>query len=348
VAVHFVYRCDAIGQPTSLYRRRFEDATVLDWFRRHWQPIADFEQASQRTVEVFGADVFSFTDFFTSSADVPTPETVEEVGEALYWAEVRCEEHCVQALIPDDETDTVCYFFDDVFVQKHPDLTAYLLLDGPLPDGESAPGWRPREAGVNKKAPLFRKKGEGRLYVVAEFREDSSTYEDLGLRDVNRVDGLRVPGLCRQLMSLKTYKSANAWGSYCLRELRTLLLTDPLTDDPHEGAFVRSLQAELDDEATWRAYADWLMERGGPSPNVRLLRLALPRVEALESGDPGRCVVHAGGHVAQACIHGGAGRFNQLILFDDLWAGAHPILVDALIRYGSRWDVLSTGDESQE
>src|SRR5262249_53416148 len=157
-------------------------------------------------------------------------------------------------------------------------------------------------------------------------------YEDLGLRNVDRIEGLRLPELCRQLMSLKTLKDANAWGWYCMRELRNLLRAGDLTDDPDETAFVRALQTEPE-EVTWRAYAAWLMERGQRSLNARLLRLALPRVEGLKEGDPSRSVVHAGEHVVQASIHGGAGRFNQLILFDDLWAGAHPLLANALIRY---------------
>src|SRR5262249_4040857 len=195
-------------------------------------------------VKVFGADVFSFADFFLY-ADHPTPPaTIEGVSEAFDWAEVRHEEHCVQTLIPDDETDTVCYFFDDFFVQKHPELTAYLLLDGPLPDGEGPPGWQPSERSVTKKTPIFRKKGDGRTYVVAEFREDWSLYEDLGLRNVDRIEGLRLPELCRQLMSLKTLKDANAWGWYCMRELRNLLRAGDLTDDPDETAFVRALQTE--------------------------------------------------------------------------------------------------------
>ena len=41
MAVYFVYRCDEIGEPTGLHRRRFGDATVIDWFRRHWQMTDD-------------------------------------------------------------------------------------------------------------------------------------------------------------------------------------------------------------------------------------------------------------------------------------------------------------------
>src|SRR5262249_33216700 len=106
---------------------------------------------------------------------------------------------------------------------------------------------------------------------------------------------------------------------------------------------VQTLQATPDDEATWRAYADWLLERDWPSPGIRLLRLALPRMKR-DGGDPSRNAVNVGEHVAHASIHGRA-EFDQLILFDGLSAAAHPLLADALIRHVSRWDVLSTGHE---
>ena len=61
-------------------------------------------------------------------------------------------------------------------------------------------------------------------------------------------------------------------------------------------------------------------------------------------GDPSRNVAHVGEHVAQVSIHDGGGDFDQLFYFDDLWAAAQPLLAGALLRYGSRWYVLSTGD----
>ena len=53
MAVYFVYRCGYLG-PTCLYRRRFDDATVLDWWRRHWVGIADGDAAIAHAEEVAG------------------------------------------------------------------------------------------------------------------------------------------------------------------------------------------------------------------------------------------------------------------------------------------------------
>jgi len=345
MTVHFVYRCDVIGEPTALYRRRFDDATVIDWFRNHWQTIEE-PQDFAHAEALLGTDVYSFSEVFryVRESGMPPPTTIEEVRDALSWCyhtEIRYEEHCVQVLTDDDDTDMAYYFFDDAFAAAHPDLTAYLLLDGPLPDGAGEPGWRPADEDVG--SAVFRGTGEGRIYVVAQIRDDSSLLEDLAASDVDLIEGLRLPEMCRQLMNLGAAQ-AEDWGWYCFENLRETLLGGDLTED-HERAFVQALQAEPGDEATWRAYADWLMERDGPSPGCRLLRQALPRLRGLQNGDPGRNVVHVGEHVVHLCLHGGADSFDQLILFDDLWGAAHPALAGALIRLGGRWDVLSTGDE---
>jgi uncharacterized protein (TIGR02996 family) len=347
VAVYFVYRCDQMG-PSDLHRRRFDDATVLDWFRRHWVSIADEDEAAEQADAVLGVDLFnSFYPIFLYACEHPAPATIEEVCDALgttYYDTILYEDHCVQVLTNDDQTDMAYYFFDDVFVARHPELTAFLLHDGPLPDGARKANWKPADREIKRLLPRIRRKGKGRVYVVPQIRDGSSLYDDLGPNTVERLEGLRVPDVCRVLMT-SIDEEAERWGWHTWTRLRRVLLGDGLGDQDQERAFVGALQAQPDDEATWRAYADWLMENGGPSPGCRLLRLALPRTVGFHGGDPGRNVVRAGEHVFQASFHEGGDGFAQLIAFDDLWGGAHPALADALLRYGSRWYVLSTGDE---
>lgn len=355
MAVYFVYRCDEMG-PSDLYRRRFDDATLLDWFRRHWRPIAGVESASRYAERVLGVDTWQFGRLFDviHVDEFPLPATIRGVRDvigAFYHGEIRWEDHCLQMLDSFEGTEVVYHFFDDDFVRQRPDLTAYLLHDGPLPDGAGEPGWTPADGAVMQyPTVLSHEPGEGRLFVIPLIRDGSLLYEEL--EDTNNVDvveGLRLPDLCRALMNLPAHE-ADEEGGYKYLELQGRLFDDDLTEDAHERAFVQALQAEPDDEATWRAYADWLMERGQPGPGVRLLRLALPRMKGLDEGwgEPRRNVAHVGEHVAQVSICVGHNEFDQLIFFDDLWASAHPLLANALIRYGSRWDVLSTGDEQYE
>ena len=60
-------------------------------------------------------------------------------------------------------------------------------------------------------------------------------------------------------------------------------------------------------------------------------------------GDSNR--VYVSEHVAQVYFHDRDDIYDQWFLIDDLWASAHPALADGLLRFATRWDVLSTGDE---
>src|SRR5262249_4561697 len=134
----------------------------------------------------------------------PAPARIQAVRAALDWfapEEVKCQEHCVQVLIEDDEPDEVLYVFDDVFAGLHPHLTAYLMHDGPLPDGAGERGWSPTDPAFRKHSAWDRAGGEGRLYLSTDVRDDRSFYGDLSVGSVQRIDGLRLPGLCRWLMT---------------------------------------------------------------------------------------------------------------------------------------------------
>jgi uncharacterized protein (TIGR02996 family) len=356
MAVYFVYRSDALRRPSERHSRRFDDDAVLDWFRRIWRPIADLEEAHQYAQEILGVSVPYAGQVFTRIAEggARPPASVEEVREVFdqtgHFTVARqpAEEHAFQALASDGDVDSVLYVFDDAFVGRHPDLTAFLLSDGPLPDAPGLPGgaWRSSHPAVEELEPVVRGSAEGRVYSLCNFRQDELHYTELSAADVDLLVGLRLPGLCRWLMS-EAAAGVEPW-AYLLSDLREALLTADLAEDEQEAAFVGAIREGPDDEATWRAYADWLMERGEPSPGARLLRLALARLRVGAGADPSRNVVRVGEHVAQCCLHGGEGDYLEWFCFDDLWGAAHPVLADALIRYASRWDVLSTGDETRQ
>src|SRR5213592_1961583 len=129
MAVHFVYRCPYLG-PTWRHHRVFDDATVVDWFRRHWRGIEDYDEADEHATAVLGVKVYSFGDVFTAIGrwSLPPPENMARVLPALH-GEIRHEEHCVQVLTDDDDVDMAYYFFDDDFLARHGALAAYLLHD---------------------------------------------------------------------------------------------------------------------------------------------------------------------------------------------------------------------------
>src|SRR5262249_51723179 len=121
MAVYFVYRSDDLGQPTWLHVRRFDDATILDWFRRHWTAIEDDSSAVEYVERLVGVAVDAFAEVFLTIADrrPAPPETISDVRAVLEASEqgtIRARAHCVQVLV-EDRHDAVYYVFDDDFVK---------------------------------------------------------------------------------------------------------------------------------------------------------------------------------------------------------------------------------------
>jgi uncharacterized protein (TIGR02996 family) len=134
-----------------------------------------------------------------------------------------------------------------------------------------------------------------------------------------------------------------------------------------EGAFVRSLASDPGDRASWMAYADWLHEQGRPGAGAAILHHALTRMaraaepsrgdrKGKPRGEPGKSRIRVNDHLAVACFHSdhwstprrSQDLYEQMILFDDLWAGAHSDLARSMVRYASRWDPLSPGRPGEE
>jgi uncharacterized protein (TIGR02996 family) len=349
VATYFVYRCGYL-EPTNVLVRRYEDKTVLDWFRRIWphnkkkKPRSWHDHVVKSLGVPKGEDAICFVTMFDEIAEEgrAAPESIEDVARSLdqtYHYGLSFEEHCVQLLNDDDEIDMVSYFFDDEFLRNHADLAAYpmhLLNHGwQLPDsvdGES------RKPSVKVAQWQRSKKGRGaksnRLYSAHLIVHDGPEHRDLDSKSARYLAGARVPDLCRELLRAGGDDEVLPYG------LQEELASGELGDEGEERAFVAALRADPDDNLTWSAYADWLTERDELSPNARLLSLALPRIPAAKAG-PHR--IQVGEHVVQLIDSDGAHWFA----FDDLWSGAHPALADSLLRYATSWDMLSTGDEER-
>jgi uncharacterized protein (TIGR02996 family) len=154
---------------------------------------------------------------------------------------------------------------------------------------------------------------------------------------------MRLPELCRHLMR---HKAGGGWRNELCRLREGLLkgIEVPRAEEP----FLRAIRADPGDEAAWLVYSDWLEERGHARAGLHLLQKALARVRFdYPRHDPKKCRIHAGEHLIQLSRHAMRATWNQAdlydqwIFFDDLWASGHPDLANGVIRFASRWDVLS-------
>jgi hypothetical protein len=345
MAVHFVYRSHYAG-PTIKLVKHFPEPTVLDWFRKHWQPLADEDAAYQYAQALFGCYVHTFYQLFIGIAEegVASPRTIGRLAswlpKHLYINEILPSPHCLQILTDDDELDLAMYFFDDEFVQRHRDQVAYLLhedwklQDATAVDG-SAKGSKPKE-----KTTELQPAGEGQGATFAVFL---AAYASGNLDDLEggyRFDGIRLPELLRHLVSAP---EAVGWPRE-LSDLRKNRFGQARPAHGAEPAFLKALDEDAGNVAMWGIFSDWLQERDEPPAGLYLLRRALTQAVpavSVRRRDPARDLVFVGEHVAQACLHTGDNEFHQWIFFDDLWVRAYPAMADALLRYARRWDVLS-------
>jgi uncharacterized protein (TIGR02996 family) len=357
MAVHFVYRCPYVG-PSGRHVAHFPDDTVLAWVRRVWPLLVvpeDREQAYPRLAELLGCSVYDFDNYFQNAAEhgVGPPaseaqlrEQIEGLLSVQELAHYR--PHAMQALTDDDDVMLAYFLFDDHFVRKHPERTAFLLAEGwRLPDGAGEGGF---EAAVKTYPIEPAGKGEGTTYLIPMGIYYGDHLDCMGYSQ--RFDGVRLPDLARHL--LRTDPEEDQWP----RELIWLkegLLGRADGGEPQEAAFIDTLRSDPDDEATWRAYSDWLADRGRPSAGVEVLRRALEGVAAdgvneRWKHDPSLSRFQVEEHLAVMGIHtlaqplgrgGVRNHWDQWYFFDDLWASAHPDLANGLLNYGLRWDALS-------
>jgi uncharacterized protein (TIGR02996 family) len=374
--VYFVYRCPYDSQ-SGKRLARFDDDSLLDWFRRHWPRIAKGDVG-----DLLGFGVYGFGSLFGWDIEEIPPAPTNDEELAVYIQEnlysegpILTSPHLITVQTDDDELMVAYYIFDGHYLAQHGSRAAFLLHeDWKLPGGSATGRFRPTEPTRAQEPPG---KGKGALYWACVAWEDSCNLLDLG--PVTRLKGVRVADLARYLAR---HEPSDDWSGFW-HLLRTQLLADGATSDPLEERFREALLGDPDDEAAWAAYSDWLQEHGHPQAGLLVLERALRAVtryplhhlsyavwEALGRGtvrqaraalestfaahehdrswthDPSKSLVHVEEHLAQLCIHVAhwehhGDLYQQWIFFDDRWAAAHPDLANSILRYHRCWDVLS-------
>jgi hypothetical protein len=371
--VWHVYRSFDVA-PTGKHLRRFDDDTVLGWFRRNWGYLAvgDRDLADQRLIEVLGYAGWPLFMPFVRSAEqgLPPPERIDDVvgrmRESFGNEEVSSRSpHVIEMLTEDDGEGGAVYFFDGHFLKRSGSRAAYLLHDEwRLPSGSGAGGFTPT-AETKELEPAG--DGPGATYAVFLVRESKYPIDDLV--PAWRIDGVRLPALAGHLLAAP---ANDGWDGY-LRLLPVLAFAGVSPREPMDEAFLSAIRADPADAASWAAWNDWRGERGEEPPGIGLLRDAFARMARLPGSVQDALVrqpspqalldmetkhranlrkapqslIHGEEHLIQMCLDGSHNEarpyFGQWILFDDLWASAHPELADALLTWCAGWDVLTGG-----
>ncbi len=351
MTVYFVYRCPYIGK-TCKHIKTFPDATVLDWFRRHWKAL--HEGPSEWADELVGVDVYSFghlnrKDIYEDAETPPLPTTIEDAAAALqscYQNAIYWEEHAIQVETDDDELDMAYYFLDDVFCEEHPELTSFLLYSEQfLPDRAGPGGWKPdasiRQRILDQRGPA---NGVGRTYMVEIDLHQVEALEDIDCDSVYVLENMRIPDIARFILREDFGEHPEPYHMCYLQEtLRTHAELDP----HDEKGFLKLIRTETENDGHWGIYSDWLQEHGKRPVEYYLLERGLQLIDCTNGKPTIPNEVFVGDHIFHLYLHQGQNDFEQWIVFDDVWASAHPNLAHSLVKFTTHWDVLSTGKETR-
>jgi hypothetical protein len=371
--VWHVYRSFDVA-PTGKHLRRFDDDTVLEWFQRNWGYLAvgDRDLADQRLVEVLGYGGWPLFMPFIRSAEqgLPPPKSIEDVLVRMrdrFGDEnvSSSSPHVLEMMTEDDGEGGAVYFFDGHFLKASGSRAAYLLHDDwRLPSGSGAGGFTPT-AETKELEPVG--DGPGATYALFLVRESKYPIDDL--EPAYCIDGVRLPDLARHLLAAPPPDSAGY-----LRLLPALAFAGVSLPEPMDEVFLSAVRTDSSDAASWAAWNDWRAERGEEPPGIALLRAAFARMARLPGSlqdqlfrnwsaqallemetkhrdqlrPTPKSLLSGEDHLIQMCLDGSHSDdpgpyFSQWILFDDLWASAHPELADALLTWSARWDVLTGG-----
>lgn len=370
----FVYRC-LYEPPAGKRIRRLPDASVLGWFQRMWAATAAvvdigdeweaYQFVRQQLRAELGGEVHGLDSVFVAARQqgLDMPCSWQELRALLETAlnveyEVRTDAHSVRAHTNNEDIYLAYYFFDDALAGAGADRLAWLLHDGWELPADTGPS-RPFEAGVPVRRLAPTEAGPGATYVVLPVDHDLLWWTGT---PPWMVVGVRLPRLAAWLRAVTPATTQIRDAPY-----------DPLTRTghlhphrfqgwPYPLLLLRALVAPgeqrlapaLDRFGRWRGFTlftpdyvlpedRWLLGAHGGAHEQALERLQAGHDQGNQDrgGGPSAWRVRETEHLAQLALHtshAGHGYHFSWVLFDDLWAGAHPELARGMLRAASAWD----------
>jgi hypothetical protein len=251
--------------------------------------------------------------------------------------EIKYKPHALQVLTDDDEIELAYYFFDDHFLKQNPGKADYLLHeDWRLPttsdEGSYAPSARTKKLGLSRSGP-------GKTYIAFLAFYDSSNLSDLDVDGPpRRIEGVRVPQLAAYLAESLPDKD---W-PFELKLLRSQLsapnsIADRLKESLERVARLPVL--EISNSGSSSRLGMGTVEQARDEIDDVLKAVSQKAVDH----DPSQALTSVAEHSAQLCLPVGweSAIYHQWIIFDDLWAGEHRELAEGILRFATRWDVLT-------
>jgi uncharacterized protein (TIGR02996 family) len=291
MTVYFVHRSHETPALNRL--KKFNEATLLEWFQKHWKPLKDENDEDTKYVhQLLGCNCWPLVCVLHQIGEqsLEPPKTFRQLEKYLkehWYGAVSCSSHCVQGLETEKrELEEAFYFFDDEYLARRGNKAAFLLQpDWQLPIGHRRGQFK--ATGSFDKFQKLRPKGTGDGTTYFAFMayywpsEDEPGYDNFTEPiPPYRLDGVRLPELAQHLVSITppNYDTDQVCWPLELLLLRAELFNEPPNTSREELSFLDLLRENPQDEATWQVYSDWLEDRGLPRANRTVLQRALERV----------------------------------------------------------------------
>ena len=339
--------------------RRLPDDSVLAWFQRNWNCAGKSEDEDEQHARAgdwlrdeLETDPYGLSSIFTRAArdKIPAPTTEEELfgllREHLYVEgdkdeQLLCRPGCIQVYTDDDNLDVAYYFCDDKYLSEYGTQAAFLLHEHwRLPTLSSPDGFVPK---VPPRRLRKGGRGEGGTWLVTTSCCGKCELAELHKTPPAFLPGVRMPELPD---FLRGHKAAVDWpAEFVLLRIQM----------PEPGEVSNDDLWDALDRIVWFP-GRWVLE--GLEEVQQLERaearrlLSDNRLQMVhEKGRPNGnlCRIQTSAHLAQLCwlvAHApqwswGRNVYHQWYLFDDCWASANPDLAHGLLRFATRWDVLT-------
>ena len=368
MATYLVHRCH-YDNPSEKSIKKFDDETVLDWFRNRWQKYSDpFEGLTQEIGKIYG-----LSSIFENAGEhgLPAPETDAQlsayVDQHLYSeGEKSYRAHYLEVSTDDDELQECYFLFDNEFLQADSnakDLAFLMHTNWELPTKATKPTNNEAFEPANKflrAGPTG--SGTGAVYFGLSECVDSSNLDPVKPFVFKGVRLAEFPYLMFE-------KYADESWPLELRLLRSQMFyrMQELPDD--ERYLVEEIHKQPSNADSWSVYGDWLLENGRPPLHMTILNRAFQGVRQLETGcydaqlarakwpkpeeevkkilsvDSPKTKIAISEHLAQACLFYATFNYStrspdiyhQWWLFDDLWAAENEDLAQGLIKFCVDW-----------
>jgi hypothetical protein len=354
--ITFVYRSHYAG-PLSKRVVRLPATSIVAWFTGHMaRAVADPDVGDEEAVGTekstdalwneLGGYVYGLQTIFHAAKEhgFEPPGDMDELRELLHahlYVEggpknIQVDDHSVRVLTDDDEVRLAYFFFDDAVLAERRDRLAYLVHDEPRLPPATGDGSIDLTAGLRAFTP--KGDGPGATYAcLFTFYDGDSLPGTVGV-----FEGVRLPELAAHMRAVVPDATPQPWSEEYLatwplelRLLRAML-------EPGDTTFAPALERVQQVPIQYLGSSTNHSRAGvGPHADAKHEFAQLAGDHRDTGCDPSKSIIDEQPHALLFAMHASKHfGHQQWILFDDVWAAAHPDLARSLLRYGSRWDPL--------